>query len=46
MALKKFHGRPQIWTLNNISLPFPTDDTSSDQNESPTSPDPDDSIEE
>ena len=35
------HGRLQIQTLNNVLLSLPTDDTHSDQEESPMAADPD-----
>ena len=42
----KLHDRLQVWTLNNVSLPFPSDSTDSDQEESPMAVDLDDSTEE
>ena len=33
--LMKLHGRPLIWTLNNVLLSFPSDDTKSYQEKSP-----------
>ena len=46
MVLMKLCGRLQIWTLNNVSLPFASNDTGSDQEESPMADDTDDSVEE
>ena len=39
-ALMSLEGRSQIWMLNNILLPFPSDD--SDQEKSSRAPDTDD----